>query len=181
MIPKETFVKIIPKPKPKIGSWVQIPFWISLILLIVSIAGFFLFEKEIVSLKEKSKNFSSQITELGTESQKELENEMNLFSQEIKDFSKLFENHKISSKLFDLLRSLCHPRVKLTMLTSDMESLQVYLRGTTDNFQTLGEQFLVLKQNEKIKGLQLNSTSLNQEGVVEFDLSFILAEELIKK
>ena len=180
-MPKETFVKIIPKPKPKTPVLVKVLFWLSLILLMSCVAAFFFLQNKNTSLKEEKLVLQKQITEEDSGEQKTLENEILGISQKIKDFSELFQEHRITSKLFDLLKSSCHKRVRFTSLNLQSQSQQITLAGETDNFQTLGEQFLIFRQNENTRDLKVLNISLDKEGKVNFNITFFLPSEFFQQ
>lgn len=179
-MPKESLVKIIPKPKPKIPGSVNFLFWFSLILLIFLGGTFFLLQRQISPLKEKSEELEGEMAKTGTQAQKAQEKELSNISEKIKDFSDLFKEHKITSTLFDFLKSSCHPRVQFTSLNLNKD-FSVNLGAKTENFQTLGEQFLVFKENKNVGGLQLSNVFMDREGKVKFNLTFTLSSNFFKK
>lgn len=176
---KEEEVKIIPKPKPKISVFVNLLFWFSLILLIVLGGLYFLLQNQISSLAEEKEKIEEDMTL--SPSQEELKKEMQLVSNKISDFSEIFEGHKITSNFFKFLKIYCHPKVQFMSLRIDSKQTNADLQGETENFRTLGEQILILKQVDFIKGLQVSNISLTQTGKVSFSLTFTFSEELIKK
>ncbi len=180
-MPKESPIKIIPKPKAKITGWLNILYWLSIILLIVSVVGFFFVKKQISSLEEKSEEVSRQINEVAEEEERNLEKELFAVSRKIKNFLELFEKYKSTTEFFNFLKSSSHPKIRFLTLNLNSENYTVNLEGEAENFQVLGEQFLVLNENENVKDLRLSNTSLNREGKVRFNLSFVLSEELFVK
>ncbi len=180
-MPKESPIKIIPKPKAKITGWFNILYWFSIILLIVSVIGFFFVKKQISSLEERGEEVSRQIIEVAGQEERNLEKELFAVSQKIKDFSELLEKYKSTTRFFNFLKASCHPKIRFLTLNLSSESYTVNLEGETDSFQVLGEQFLVLNENENVKDLHLSNTSLDREGKVRFNLSFVLSEELFIK
>lgn len=180
-MPKEPLVKIIPRPKPKTPLWINFFFWLSLILLVSSVASFFLLQNQTSVLKANKEKIETQIGVVGTQAQKLLEEEILDISEKIRDFSTLFKEHKITSKIFDFLEASCHPKVQFTALDLETKNYTVTLRGRTENFQTLGEQLLILESNKDIKNLELSDISFGREGKVGFGLTFNLTEELFRR
>jgi hypothetical protein len=180
-MPKETLVKIIPKPKPEIPSSLKFLFWFSLVLLIALGGVFFYFQKQISALNEKKNTLENQMTTVGTPTQKALEKEIFNTAEKIKDFSKISKEHKIVSKFFEFLESYCHPKVQFTSLNLDTKNYIANLTGNTENFQTLGEQILIFKGNENVKGLKISNVSLGEDGKVKFNLTFNFSPTLIEK
>lgn len=176
---EEEKVKIIPRPKPKISVFINFLFWFSLILLIVLGGLYFLLHNQVSSLAIEKEEIEEDITL--SPGQEELKKEMQLMSNKISDFSEIFEEHKITSNFFKFLKTYCHPKVQFMSLRIDNKQTKADLQGETENFRTLGEQILILKQVEFIKGLQVSNISLTQAGKVSFSLTFTFSEELIKK
>ena len=184
-MPRKTFGEIIPKPKPKTPGWL---FYLSIILLIVSLLTPLYLKKRISGLEKEKERLEKEITELKGEEEKELEKELLVLKEKIKIFQKLFQRHKNSSKIFSLLESLCHPKVQFLKLNLDTKNSQVNLEGKTDSFQFLGEQLLVLKMGtvpggtkNPISDLTLANIYLDREGKVRFNLTFSLAPEIFKR
>jgi len=103
------------------------------------------------------------------------------WQEKIKVFKEIFENHKISSNFFSLLESSCQQNVQLTRLNLATEDSRVSLEGKTESFQSLGEQFLIFRENEKVRDLILSNISLDREGKVNFSLTFSLLSEVFKR
>lgn len=180
-MPKEPFARIIPKPKPKTPFFVNFLFYFAILLLIISIGSFFFLESKISSLKERKEELGRQIIELEREEEKGLEEEILGWQEKIKVFKEIFENHKISSNFLSLLESSCQLKVQLTRLNLATENGQVRLEGKTESFQSLGEQFLIFRENEKMRDLALSNISLDREGKVNFSLTFSLLSEVFKR
>jgi len=178
---RESSVQIIPKPKPKVPRWVRGTFWLSLILMIVSVGLFFFLQAQVSSLDHQKQALERQLANITTSSsQKELEREISKLSEKIQDFSYILKDHKKSSKFFEFLQDSTHPKVQFVSLNLDVKNYQAHLTGKTENFKTLGEQLLILKQNKNIKGLDVSNIILDREGKVKFDLMFSFSQELIK-
>ena len=180
-MPKEPFARIIPKPRPKTPFSVSFLFYFAILLVIISIGGFFFLESQISSLKEEKEELGRQIVELEGEEEKKLEEEILSFGEKIKVFKEIFANHKISSNFLFLLEDSCHQKVQLTSLNLAAENGLVSLQGKTESFQILGEQFLIFRENEKMENPILSNISLDREGKINFNLTFSLLLEVLKK
>jgi len=180
-MPKEPFARIIPKPKPKTPFSVNFLFYFAVLLVVISIGSFFFLESGISSQKQRKEELGRQIIELEGEEEKELEEEILGWQEKIKVFKEIFENHKISSNFFSLLESSCQQNVQLTRLNLATEDSRVSLEGKTESFQSLGEQFLIFRENEKVRDLILSNISLDREGKVNFSLTFSLLSEVFKR
>jgi Tfp pilus assembly protein PilN len=173
-------VKIIPKPKPKTPFFVNLIFWLSIILLIGSIALLLSFESKVSKLENQKEALEKELGSAQTEV-KTLEKELREVALKIEDFSKILKEHKHLSEFFNLLKKSTHRKVQFTGLELDTRTLSADLTGKTENFQTLGEQLLILNNREEIKNLEVSNITLSREGTVEFELSFNFSDKLIKK
>jgi len=181
-MPEKPLVKIIPKPKPKIPGWLNFLFWLSLLLGFCIIGSFFYFRYQISVLEKKENSLGNQISELEKKIDEDLKKErVAEISEKITYFSKLLKEQKTSSKVFEFLKSVTHPRVQITSLNLDVKNYKMSLEAVTDNFQTLAEQILVLRENQYVQNLEVLNISLTKEGKVEFALNFTLKEEIYKK
>ena len=181
-MPEKSLVRIIPKPKPKIPGWLNFLFWLSLVLGFCVIGSFFYFRHQIFTLKEKENSLGRQVSELEKKIEEDLKKEgVAEISEKIKYFSELLKEQKTPSKVFEFLRSVTHPRVQIVSLNFNVKDYKMTLGAVTDNFQTLGEQLLVLRKNQYVQNLEVSNISLNKEGKVEFGLNFTLKEEIYKK
>lgn len=184
---KEVFGKIIPRPKPKPSRMVNFLFYFSLILIIILIGTYFFLAKEISSLGEKNQGLEEEITKVKEKEIGQAEKEILAAEQRIKIFKELLKEHKITSNFFPFLENLTHPKVQFTRLILNSENYYVTLEGKTENFQFLGEQIFILRAGtvpgqgqSLIKGLNLNSVSLDREGKTQFTLTFSLPPQVFQ-
>jgi len=181
-VPEKPLVKIIPRPKPKIPGWLNFLFWLSLLLGFCVIGSYFYLRYQISALEKKENSLETQISELERKIDEDLKKEgVAEISEKIKYFSKLLKEQKTPSKVFEFLKSVTHPRVQITSLNLDVKNYKMSLEAVTDNFQTLAEQILVLRENQNVQNLEVLNISLTKEGKVEFALNFTLKEEIFKK
>jgi hypothetical protein len=168
-------IEIIPRPKPRLPFWQSVLLWISISLLVLSVLGYFV----LGYLEKKDSQVLQDLEEFLTEEKtvKEidsLEKEVFEYQEKIENFSQLFNSHQLSSNLFKLLESKTHPQVFWMSIGLDTEELAVFLAGQTQDFQTLGQQISILKEEELISEINLSDIQLGEEGKVDFklDLSF---------
>jgi Tfp pilus assembly protein PilN len=175
---KNPLIKIIPKPKPETPFYVNLLFWVALILIPLLGGGYLYLNSKLSSLQDKKVQLESELSY--TKEEKKLEEEVSKTALAIRDFANLLEEHLFPSKFFEFLNSISHPKVQFLSLQLDNEIYQATLSGKADNFKKLGEQILILKKNENIKGLTLYNIFLDREGKVNFSLSFNFDENLVK-
>ena len=123
----------------------------------------------------------SQITTLVNE-YKGMSRDLVDVAKKVNDFSEIFEEHRITTKIFGLLSVATHPLVQLTSFRfseGESEELVISVSVVTENFRTLGEQFLALQENEDIKEPDLSSIALNKDGLVDAEFRFYLDNNFI--
>jgi len=179
-MPKESLVKIIPRPKEKPSRLVNFLFSFSLILILGLLGGYLFLGIQTSSLQDKKQELQREIEKIISE-REELKEDILRSQDKIEDFKEVFQNHKFASRFFDFLESSCHAKVQFTSLNLGAESSVANLTGKTENFKTLGEQLLVFKGDKNIKGLEVSNISLDQDGKVRFNLTFNFASSLLKK
>ncbi len=172
--------ELIPKEKLKTPSLVNFLFYLSLILLIVLGACYLGMRIKISSLKSQIEETEVDVDRIKTEGDKETERQVLVYQKKIKDFSELFNEHKIVSSFLEFLGDSTHPKVSFSELALNIKTAKAVLGGETEDFKTLGEQILYLKGNELIKGLDLSNLALGKEGGVKFDINLSLDPEIFK-
>ncbi len=174
----DDLIKIIPKAKPKISKPLNFLFWFSLLLLVALGALSFFLQNQNLDLETKLEGINKEIAL--SQIKTDLEKELISSSQKIKDFSKILNLHKTPSKFFEFLKTNCHQKVELTALQLDNANCQAFLSGEAETFEALGEQILILKNNENVESLQVTNVFLNRESKVEFNLNFSFIKDLIE-
>ncbi|MBU2579134.1 hypothetical protein KKA09_03395 [Patescibacteria group bacterium] len=174
---KEKLIEIIPKAKKEISPVVNYLFWFACVLIVLLIGLFFFLQNQNSALEQKKANLEKKL--IASEEQEKLNKEISLTAEKINIFSQLFKKHKISSNFFEFLRTYCHPKVQFLSLDLDTRIFKADLDGKTDDFQTLGEQILILSQSGFVNDVQISNISLDRKGKVDFGLSFNFSENII--
>lgn len=172
-------VEIIPKEK-QTNPQKNILFYVSLVLFVLSIGGFFL----CIFLINQSQN---QITALKEELEKQktpelvaLEKDTLALQKKINDFSIILDNHTTVSRFFQLLENKSHPDVYFYFLSLSPSELQAQLFGRAKNFDVIDQQIQIFKKEELIDVIDLASISLSEQGEVEFILNLVFSSQFFK-
>ncbi|MFH1841320.1 MAG: hypothetical protein ABH800_00990 [Candidatus Nealsonbacteria bacterium] len=173
-------VDLIPKPTRKSPKWQNILMSISLVLLIVAVAGYFLLDYLKKDSQAALQGIEESIAAITTPEDQDLEKEVFDYQKKIEDFAVLFGKHLNPSSFFALLEESCHPQVWFTELDLDFEKLQATVSGKTPNFYILGQQSLVFQKQDLIKGVGLSKASIGKGGEVDFTFSLSLDPEIFK-
>ncbi len=178
-MPKLEPLSIIPKQKPEIPSWVTYLFLGSLISILL-LGGIYFFIANKISVEEGKKSaLGRQVVELrSNQASQGLKNSAIVLSRKVEDFSHIFKEHKITSRFFDLLRASCHPKVQFTSFDFNANAGTVALIGVGQDFQVLGEQILIFKQDKNIKDVEISGINLSKEGDVSFNINFSIEPNL---
>jgi Tfp pilus assembly protein PilN len=163
-------MEMIPKQTPKIPFWVDILFYLSVVLLIFTLISYFslnhFLETSQKTLADLETTLSEEISEKAV-----LKNEILTYQKKIKDFSRLINAHLKTSNIFDFMEEQCHPEVWFNEFSLDTEAGKVLLAGEAQNFEALGQQMLILRDEKLIKSIDLGGVSLKKEGKINFNLS----------
>ncbi|NQU82668.1 MAG: hypothetical protein HQ539_01845 [Parcubacteria group bacterium] len=177
-MPEKSFIKIIPKQKEKDPRWVNTMLIIGVLLLLGIFVPFALTRNKLTELEEEKQFLDSQIIVLVREYES-TSRDLIATAERINDFSKVFKEHRTTTVIFDLIRSIAHPLAQFTSFQFSNDGLKISLEVLTENFQTLGQQFLIFQQNENINAPVLSGISLDRDGFVSAQFEFFLNKELI--
>jgi len=170
--------ELIPKEKIKTSSIIHTLFLSSLIFLFI-LGGSYVFLKfKNSSIRSDIKDADDQIIKIKAERNNDMERYIFSAQKKINDFSEIFKKHRITSNFFTLADGISYEKVRFLELNLNTETKNVFLRGETENFDTLGKQMLNLKKNDFVKGLDISNISLNKEGKVNFTVNFSLDSEI---
>ena len=103
--------------------------------------------------------------------------ELKIFARRARAVEGVVVNHNRFSQLFEELERNTHKLVALLSfeLVADQNSIQ--LRGTTPNFESLGEQFVIWRDDaDFVKSVQLDSFEKNSTGQISFSATININE-----
>lgn len=173
-------VEIIPKKPTRQFSWVNMLFYFSLILLFFVILSIFIlnnFQKRASLILQ---DLDKKYTEIRTPERINLESELIKSQKKIDDFAFLLLKYKLSSKLFNFLERITHPKVYFSSFSFNAEENKLKMGGKTESFETLGQQFLIFKRENLIKEINLSGITIGEEGKIEFSFDLYLSPEIFK-
>ena len=173
-------IEIIPKPTRRLPEWQNILFYLSLALLTAAVLSYILLIYFVSKSTTTLQDLESQIAQTGTAEEKALEKEVFGDEKRINDFAVLLSLHQKPSNFFTLLENITHPKVWFSKLTLDLANCQAILSGQAPNFSILGQQSLILQNEEAIESIDLTELSLGKEGQAEFTLSLVLDPTILK-
>jgi hypothetical protein len=162
-------IEIIAKPKIKIPIW-------AIILFIFCLLGFAILGFYYWRIDSLSKNIQNEIEEKEkalekTESERKLEGDIFSKEEKINSFANLLSAHAKIFNIFPILESLTHPEVQFVDFNFTSATNKLNLKGNAKSFVALGQQILILKQEKKIKEINLSGISIRADGRIDFSLS----------
>jgi hypothetical protein len=171
--------QIIPKPMPKTPVIINILFYISILALIVMTVGYFY----LINLEKNTQDNLSELEKILTEEkierERELEKEIFGYQKKIKDFSTLLDSHQTFYGLFEFLEKNCHPKVWFSTFNIEAENHELMLTAQAENFQSVEQQILILKDcSDDVLDVELSGINIEEEGAIGFSLKLSLNPEL---
>lgn len=174
-------MQIIPKKsESNLFNSLNVFFYLSLILIIIFVAGsvgLFFLQK---NMTQKLQDLKVDIAKKGSVEELALEKQVLLTQKKINDFGDLIALHRAASKFFANLEKLTHPSVFFSSIDLNVTKGSVSLAGTTESFETLGQQILILKDESYVKDISLLGASIGKEGKIEFAFDILFASEEFK-
>lgn len=180
-MPDKPSINIIPKQKEKEPIWVSIVLIVGILLLLAIFIPYFISKNRVDELEQNKVALESQITTLVNE-YKGMSRDLIDTARRVNDFSDIFEEHRITTKIFELLSEATHPLVQLTSFgfsEEESKELVISISVVTENFRTLGEQFLAFQENQDIKEPDLSNIALDKDGLVNAEFRFYLDKSFI--
>ena len=175
-------MEIIPKKHSKPSKSLNILLYFSLFLLFFSITIFSIasylnkrYQEEYINLEQVLERKIPQ------EEFKLLKEEISTYKEKLKDFSFLLNKQKQSSKVFTAIEEIVHPQVWFSEIDLDLKSKKVTLSGQAQNFEVLGQQFYIIKNQDWIKDINLKKVLINEERKIDFGLYFTFNINLLNK
>lgn len=173
-------IEIIPKKAPKLPLGLNILFYFSIVLVLVSFSGFFILNHLEKKSADNLQNLEEVLAKKKTPKETALEEEILKYQKKINNFSILINLHQSPLNSFSVLERTSHPKVQFTNFSLNSEEFEIVLSGKTESFQTLGQQVLIFKNENLIKDVNLSKLSIGKEGGAEFTLSLSLDPEIFK-
>ena len=164
-------VEIIPKEPPKLSKGLNFLFYFAIFLLFFSIIGYFVLNNSLKNAQEKVAVLGLDLIKAMSPEKISLEKEILVSKNKIDNFSYLIEQHLEVSRVFEIIQKNCHPQVRFSKFDLNSEQGKLLVSGQTQSFETLGQQILILREEDLINKVNLETLSMDKEGKISFDLS----------
>jgi hypothetical protein len=174
-------VDIIPKEAPKPSRGLNILFYFAIFLLILSIGGYFALNNFLEKAREEVAALELDLARAMTPEKISLEKEILASKNKIDNFSYLVGQHLKTSRIFEIIQKITHPQVWFSKFDFNSRQGELKISGETQNFETLGQQILILGDEEAINSVNLEKISITKEGKIDFDLLLSFKPDIFKK
>jgi len=147
---------------------------VGIVFLFFSVGSYFYLQYLNIKSEKSLQEITDKISQKRTPEIKDLEKEISLWDQKIKDYNLIFGNHGAPSNIFVFLEKTTLQ--KIWWSNFDLETpvpkaaITVKLKGVADNFSSLQQQILIFEKEEFVKKITLNQAALSKSGQVDFDL-----------
>src|SRR4030042_3673925 len=153
-------VEIIPKETAKLPGWLNNLLFAFLIILLLSIFSYFILNSSVKRAGNVLQGLTMSLNELRSLERSTAEREVLKYNNKIGYFFQLLDNHLETSKIFDLIQQSCHPKVWFTKFNLNAVGDKAILSGKTPSFENLGQQLLILRQEDWISEVGLQKISI---------------------
>ena len=173
-------IEIVPKPKAKPKVIINIFFYLSIVILILSIGAYFGLNFIKEEKDQELEDIKAQIVEQETNERLRMREDLKRSAEKVDQFSLLLDSRRYPLKFFDFLASKTHQRVMWTSVNLDLLEGKLMLAGKTDSLGNLIRQILVFEAESRIKEFELTSFALGEKGGVSMNFTISLSPRLFK-
>jgi hypothetical protein len=174
-------IQLIPRQREGSAVFVNILFYFSLILLIASIASYFILDNLQQKTVKTIESLDAELAIADASPEAATKKIIQDYEKKINDFSFLLAAHKYNSQVFPLIESLTHPKVVFSNFSQDSDKRTIVLSGVTDSFQTLGQQLFIFKNGEFIEEVKLSNIAFKEDGRISFGFDLVLDPKIFIK
>jgi len=171
---------IIPRSTNRAPGWVNILLWTSLIILVITLVGYFGIKSGISSLGEEIEETQQKIVNIETPENQKIEKNLLIYQAQAGYFTQALTERHYPTKVFTLLEKLTYPDVVFTSFNFNQEKYQISLQGYASSFQVVGEQLSVMREDEFIQEVEITSLTIGEKGEINLGITLKLLSSLFK-
>lgn len=162
--------------------WAEVFFYFSVVLLSVVVLAYAMFAYKYYLQSQKIDEINKKIAVYGTLQQKAEEKEVFNYKDKIEDFSKILENRRIVSNVFDFMEKNTLPNIRFSVFDMSDSSSEVRLSGEAGSMLAISRQIQVFEENKNfVKRINVLSSQVVEGGKVKFVLNFSLNPEIFSE
>ena len=164
-------IEIIPKKaERKSINLIGTIFYFSVILLLSILLISLLLLVLQLTLSRNISNVKAKIDSVATTEDLVLERKVTLAQKKINDFTFLLANRESNEKFFAAFEQLAHPKIFFSEIDLQLSKGKATLSGKTDNFEILGQQFLIFEKENYVKNVALLKSAVEKDGKISFTM-----------
>lgn len=168
---------IIPKEAQKMPEWLNIVFYVSLLLLLISIIGYFVLSGYHNKAVKYSKDLDLELASQKTDARLAMEKEVLGYKDKINDFTQILDSRLKGSEIFESFQKLCHPKVSFSQFNLDVRKRMISASGEAQSFSVLGQQLLIYQQDPLVESVDVSQISIDKKGKIGFSLNLNLKSQ----
>jgi len=161
---------IIPRSTNRAPGWINILLWTSLIILVITLVGYFGIKKGISSLGDEIKETQQKIISIETPENQKIEKSLLIYQAQANYFTQALAERRYPTEAFALL----------TSFDFNQEKYQISLQGYASSFQVVGEQLSVMREDEFIQEAEITSLTIGEKGEINLGITLKLLSSLFK-
>ncbi|GEM_PF-1946565 len=168
--------------KRSTSLFIEILFYLSIILLIGVIFSFFMFNYLEKNTEEEVKNTEEEIKKITNTEMERLESKLNFVKKRTDNFKKILDAKRIVSEAIPFLEKICHPQVYFSSATiGESEENKIEVLGKANSYKVLEQQLMVLRKENKVQQFNSEKISKSKEGGVAFELTIFTNSDLFSE
>jgi competence protein ComGC len=158
--------------------WVDIIFYFAISALVATLFCYGIFlVKNNLQKKEISK-IQIEISQFGSNQQKEHEKYVLNYQSKIRDFSNLLKNHRFASNVFAFMRGQTRPNIWFKQFGLTKSSNQVQFTGEAEDMNALARQVSAFETNKYVKSISAISSAVGFLSKIDFNFSITLDDSV---
>ncbi|MFW6282977.1 MAG: PilN domain-containing protein [Minisyncoccales bacterium] len=170
-------IEIETKGNSKSSPFINILFYLSIILLIGAAGSFFTLNHLKDKTKEDIKNTEKEIKKITEGEMENLENKIKLIEAKTSNFAKIVKSKKTASDVIPFLEEICHPKVYFSSVTTEEEN-KIIIDGVAESYKDLEQQLVILRDEEKVNNFSLEKIENEKEGGINFNINIYASSDL---
>jgi len=149
-------------------------------LLVAAVFCYFIFLAKNSMQKKDIEEKVAALATVGTDRQKEHENEVVKYQKKINDFSSLLENHEFASQVFYFMQQQTMPNVWFKNFNMDAKRAEVSFSGEAESNDAFSRQIAAFEKNEYVKSINVLNSTMGDSAKQEFNLAIVLDQKIFK-
>ena len=156
-------------------------FYFVISMLIATVLCYFIFWTKNGFQREDIEKEISAMKTVGTDQQKQYEQQVLSYKQKISDFSSLLKKHKFTSNVFSFIERQTMPNIWFKQFSLDGKNATVQLSGEADSMDAFSRQVAALESSDNkkyIKNVGVLNSTLGNMSRIEFSMSITLNQNI---